>query len=53
MNAEADQMGSDSDYLRSEFEIEITLCGILLKTQGEIVWLGVRDYFRNWLIRAA
>jgi hypothetical protein len=53
MNAEADQMGSDSDYLRSEFETEITLCGILLKTQGEIVWLGVRDDFRNWLVHAA
>jgi hypothetical protein len=36
MNAEADQMGSDSDYLRSEFETEITLCGILLKTQAKL-----------------
>ena len=43
MNAEADQMGSDSDYLRSDFGIEITLCGILLKKKGELVWLGGRD----------
>lgn len=25
----------------------------IAKTQDRIVWLGVRDYFRNWLIRAA
>jgi hypothetical protein len=25
----------------------------LMKTQSEISWLGVRDDFRNWLIRAA
>jgi len=34
-------------------EVKITLLRKLLKTQGEIVWLGVRDDFRNWLIREA
>ena len=24
-----------------------------IENTGEIVWLGVRDNFRNWLIRAA
>jgi hypothetical protein len=33
--------------------VEITLSRTLLKTKGRIVWLGVRDDFRNWLIRAA
>jgi hypothetical protein len=33
--------------------VEITLSRKLLKTKGRIVWLGVRDDFRNWLIRAA
>jgi hypothetical protein len=33
--------------------VKITLRCKLLKTRGEIVWLGVRDDFRNWLIREA
>lgn len=33
--------------------VKITLSCKLLKTQGEISWLGARDDFCNWLIRAA
>jgi hypothetical protein len=36
---------------RDEFESEITLCCKRLKTQ-QIVWLAVRDDFRNWMVTA-
>jgi hypothetical protein len=33
--------------------LKITLPCKLLQTQDKIVWLGVRDDFRNWLLAAA
>jgi hypothetical protein len=33
--------------------VKITLSCNLMKTQGEISWLAVRDDFRNWTIHAA
>jgi hypothetical protein len=33
--------------------VKITLSCNLMKTQGEISWLGVRDGIRNYLITAA
>jgi hypothetical protein len=36
MNAELDQIGSDSDYLRSEFEIEKSPCGSRYDVAGAL-----------------
>jgi hypothetical protein len=33
--------------------VKITLHCNSLKTQGDFVWLGVRNGIRNWLITAA
>jgi hypothetical protein len=33
--------------------VKITLRCNVLKTPGNFVWLGVRDDFRNWLVREA
>ena len=41
----------DADGLSSK--LKNTLRCKSLKTQGKIVWLGVRDGLRNWLITAA
>jgi hypothetical protein len=45
--------GRDLRDLTPNSIVKITLTCNLMKTQGETSWLGVRDDFRNWLIREA
>jgi hypothetical protein len=39
--------------MATEFDTENHPAPQVVENTGEISWLGVRDDFRNWLIRAA
>jgi hypothetical protein len=53
MNTETNQMGRFSGYLRSEFETEKHPVLQVVENTEQILWLGVRDGIRNYLITAA